>query len=267
MSNFSMNKKLPFKTDKKVLVIGDSCVDVFVYGKASRLAPDVPVPVMVESHRTENFGMARNLVKNIETLCNNCDIVTNEDGMTVTKTRFVDNDSNHTFLRVDSHDKVKPINKEVLNSLTNDGLLSNYDLIAISDYDKGFLTAHDIDRICYHHTNVFLDSKKPIGIWAENAKYIKINYPEYKNSLPLMTEPLLAKTIITKGKNGASFGGVDYPSINVSDVRDVSGAGDSFFAALICEYLHSNSIEKAIKFANFCAAGVVQKRGVTCILQ
>ena len=253
-----------FKTRKKVLVIGESCLDVFIYGKASRLAPDVPVPVMVESHRTENYGMAKNLKANIDVLCHNCDIITNEDARTITKTRFIDNDSNHAFLRVDSRDKIKPITEGLLSSLLHE-ILSIYDLVAISDYDKGFLTANDISRICAVHDNVFLDSKKPIGLWANNAKYIKINYPEYQNSLPLLTDNLLSKTVITQGKNGASLNGVHYPSANVSDVRDVSGAGDSFFAALICEYLHTGIIEKAIKFANVCAARVVQKRGVSVL--
>ena len=29
----------------KILVIGDSCHDVFVYGKCDRICPEAPVPV------------------------------------------------------------------------------------------------------------------------------------------------------------------------------------------------------------------------------
>ena len=42
----------------KVLVIGDSCEDVFIYGNCDRLAPAAPVPVFVETHRKSNRGMA-----------------------------------------------------------------------------------------------------------------------------------------------------------------------------------------------------------------
>jgi bifunctional ADP-heptose synthase (sugar kinase/adenylyltransferase) len=30
----------------KILVIGDSCEDIFRYGKVNRLAPEAPVPVI-----------------------------------------------------------------------------------------------------------------------------------------------------------------------------------------------------------------------------
>ena len=36
----------------KILVIGDKCTDVFVYGSVDRVCPETPVPVMV-SHREE----------------------------------------------------------------------------------------------------------------------------------------------------------------------------------------------------------------------
>ena len=29
----------------KVLIIGDSCKDIFIYGKVKRLTPEAPVPV------------------------------------------------------------------------------------------------------------------------------------------------------------------------------------------------------------------------------
>ena len=48
----------------KVLVIGDSCEDVFIYGNCDRLAPAAPVPVFVETHRKSNKGMAGNVYEN-----------------------------------------------------------------------------------------------------------------------------------------------------------------------------------------------------------
>ena len=49
------------------------------------------------------------------------------------------------------------------------------------------------------------------------------------------------------------------------EVKDLSGAGDSFMAALVIEYLNTNNIEDAIKFANKKASEVVKHRGVTLI--
>ncbi len=42
---------------------------------------------------------------------------------------------------------------------------------------------------------------------------------------------------------------------------DVCGAGDTFMAALVFEYLHTKCFEKSIDFANKCARLAVQKFG------
>jgi sugar/nucleoside kinase (ribokinase family) len=45
------------------------------------------------------------------------------------------------------------------------------------------------------------------------------------------------------------------------DVVDVCGAGDTFLAALTYQYLVTNSIEEAIKFANKASSITVQHVG------
>jgi bifunctional ADP-heptose synthase (sugar kinase/adenylyltransferase) len=84
----------------RVLIIGESCRDIFVYCDAKRLAPDVPVPILNVINQTENGGMAKNVQRNIENYIE-CDIVTNFNWNEVTKTRFVHDKSNHMFFRVD----------------------------------------------------------------------------------------------------------------------------------------------------------------------
>ena len=48
----------------RILVIGDSCKDVHVYGKCERMCPDAPVPVFVPTKLKENLGMAGNFLGN-----------------------------------------------------------------------------------------------------------------------------------------------------------------------------------------------------------
>ena len=72
------------------------------------------------------------------------------------------------------------------------------------------------------------------------------------------------KMIITRGPRGAEYKGKIYPVKEV-DVRDTSGAGDTFLAGLVFDYLKNKSIIKAIKFANKCATQVVQKKGTAKI--
>jgi len=46
----------------KVLVIGELCIDRFVYGVIKRLSPEAPIPVLSPIEITANEGMAGNVV-------------------------------------------------------------------------------------------------------------------------------------------------------------------------------------------------------------
>jgi D-glycero-beta-D-manno-heptose-7-phosphate kinase len=240
----------------KILVIGDSCRDVFIYCKTLRLCPDVPVPVLNILEQTENPGMARNVYRNIKNINGDCDILTNDNWYNITKTRYIDKNSNHMFFRVDSCDIIERID---LKNISFD-----YKIIVISDYDKGFLEKEDIEFIASNHNNVFLDTKKTLGDWAEKCRIIKINDFEYNKSKPFINDILESKIIHTAGAQGCFFNNKQF-KVNKVEVKDSSGAGDSFMAALICNYIKTEDIVSSIKFANICASKVVQKKGVTVI--
>ena len=241
---------------KRILVIGDSSRDIFVYCDAQRLCPDVPVPVLNVKDQDENPGMAKNVQRNIKSLFGSCDLLTNDNWYHITKTRYVHNASNHTFFRVDTTQKIPRIDLSTIDY--------EYDLIVISDYDKGFLTEDDINEICFKHSNVFVDTKKILGSWIQHAKYIKINDFEYQNSKPFLVPEIENKIIHTIGANGCEYKGKRYP-VNKVEVKDVSGAGDSFMSGLVSEYCKTDDIIQSIKFANKCASEVVKHRGVTTI--
>lgn len=245
---------------KKLLVLGESCRDIFVYCNAERLAPDVPIPVLGIFEQRENPGMAANVERNIKNIFSNVDLYTNDKWREVTKTRYIHHDTNHMFIRVDTDHHIPRVKVE-------DIPLSDYDIIAISDYNKGFLMEEDIDYITKNHDNVFIDTKKILGNWAENAKFIKINNYEYERSKDKINKKLENKLIHTKGEHGAVFMGKTYPVPNKVEVKDTSGAGDSFFAALIVKYIETGDIEESIKFANECASEVVKHKGVTSIVR
>lgn len=52
-------------------------------------------------------------------------------------------------------------------------------------------------------------------------------------------------------------------NVDEVEVRDNSGAGDSFISALAIEYCRTNDIETAILYGNACATVAVQHKGVT----
>lgn len=239
-----------------ILIIGDSCLDIFTYCDAVRLAPDFPVPILNIIEQKVNPGMAKNVQRNIEKYLP-CDIITNSDWEYIRKNRFVHNKTNHMFMRVDTKNSTEKI------SIANVDL--DYKLIVISDYNKGFITENDIEYICRKNNNVFLDTKKKLGQFCFDAAFIKINDFEFNNSSPQITNLLKEKIIHTVGENGCNYNGVNYPVDFIADVKDTSGAGDSFMSALVIEYIRTKNIVESIKFANKCASEVVKHRGVTTI--
>ena len=124
----------------KILVIGDSCKDIFIYGDIDRVSPEAPIPVFKPQFETENDGMSKNVMKNLEVLGCRTDIVTNDTD--IKKIRYVHKDSNQMVLRVDENDSCSQIDKSKLYDLYK------YDAILISDYCKGFLSEYDIEFIC-----------------------------------------------------------------------------------------------------------------------
>jgi D-beta-D-heptose 7-phosphate kinase/D-beta-D-heptose 1-phosphate adenosyltransferase len=256
-------KKEEFK-NYNILVVGDDGIDRFVYGTAVRLAPEAPVPVLNPVTETTNKGMAGNVVENLEALgiktyfkCNN---------ITPIKTRYVDDRSGQILLRVDSNDKVERIDKNELKHIANNKYKGvTIDAIIISDYDKGFLDEADIQFICENNKNVFIDTKKILGKWCIDASFIKINHVEYQRTEYTIHElDIEDKMIITLSSKGCQHKGKIYP-VDKVQIRDVSGAGDTFLSGLVAEYVLTNDIEKAIPFAQQCATIVVQKPGVSTI--
>ena len=84
----------------KVLVIGESCKDIFHYGSCYRLCPEAPVPVFNPTEKTENGGMAMNVYNNIKSMSVDCDIITNSGWELIEKVRYVDEKRNQMFIRV-----------------------------------------------------------------------------------------------------------------------------------------------------------------------
>jgi len=243
----------------KILVIGESCKDIFNYGRCDRLCPDAPVPVFNPLRTIESPGMAMHVLNNVKSLGVNADIITNVNWEDVKKTRFIDEKTNQMLLRIDENeDIVHPIDMSEIDKEK----LAQYDAIIVSDYCKGFLDEEKIEKISHMHDNVFLDTKRLLGAWAENIKYIKINYYEHARTKRLISSAMYEKLIITLGSEGCMHRNVKY-SVPPVEIKDSSGAGDTFIAALTVEFIRACNIEDAISFANDCATVVVQKRGVS----
>ena len=243
----------------RVLVIGETCVDEFVYGKATRLSPEGPVPVFIESYTIKNGGMADNVSENLKAL--GCEIELVSNTRMIIKKRYVEESFNQLLLRVDIDDTVPSIGDRI--SQIN---FYEFDMVVISDYNKGFLSDSDIAKIAFNHPNTICDTKKKLGEWCRDLKFIKLNRTEYGNNKSFIdiNEWILEKLIITLDKDGCMYLNNTYRTDTV-EIMDISGAGDTFVAGFTTKYLETKSIGESITFGNKCASQVVQKRGVSIV--
>ena len=240
----------------KVLIIGETCVDNFVYCEVKRLSPEAPVPVLTPLKVITNPGMAGNTAANVKALSPEANVMHLTHGGSIIKTRYVEEKSNHMFLRVDDgEDDIHPFNwtEDV------DIVLNEADIVIVSDYNKGLLTDKDLINIGRKSKLSILDSKRKLtNNIAGKFTFIKLNESE-SNSNPHLTTN---NVIVTLGAKGASYNGKLIPQQNPKETIDVSGAGDTFTAAFILNYFNYKNVENAITFANVTAGQVVTKRGV-----
>ncbi len=245
----------------KILLIGDSCIDEYVYGICERLNPEAPVPILKFNRKETTKGMAWNVRANLMSFGLSVYILTNKEE--IIKTRYIDEKSNQQILRVDDESicELIPYNQPFHKRSTTDPLSDDwYDALVISDYDKGFLTTEKIfELVEWFEGPVFIDSKKTK--LPKKSCYVKINEDEYKK----LDNPS-KNFIVTKGGKGVEYKGKLYPAEKVN-VFDVVGAGDTFLSALVYFYLLYGKIEDAIPYANKAAAVAVQNFGTYVLTQ
>lgn len=195
--------------------------------------------------------MASNVRENFLSLNCGVEFVT---GNTSTKIRLVDKKSKHHIARID-HDKISsPVNysEQEIEEFNN-----KFDCIVFSDYNKG-VVSYDLIIKCRKNFKgpIFIDSKKNDLSKFEGC-VVKINENEYNNRTSNCSS-----LVVTLGERGAMCNGVIYSSENHVDIVDVCGAGDTFLAALVYEFLKTKSIDKSVRFANIASSITVTKFGV-----
>jgi bifunctional ADP-heptose synthase (sugar kinase/adenylyltransferase) len=245
----------------KILVIGEKCFDVFVYGEVNRLSPEAPIPVLIPKNIVTGEGMGKNVVNNLIAISKDDDYEIGfvHQEKAIAKTRFVEEKSNHPFLRVDEGEEdVDRLewSDEVIEEI------SNADAVIVSDYNKGFLFQEDLIKIAELSKLCVLDTKKKLDSETINSyDFVKLNESEFKNNYT-EDDRLLDRIIITLGSKGAKHKNILYPSESPKETIDVSGAGDTFIAAFTKKYLEFKDESVSITFANKMANKVVAKRGV-----
>lgn len=151
---------------RRVLVLGDIMLDEFTWGRARRIAPEAPVPVVEVERETRHLGGAANVGANILNLggiplvvgvtgtdtsreilktefeklgLEACGLVADASRPTTVKTRVIAH--SQQVVRVDRENR-SPVNAQIEQDLIETALefLDEVDAVVISDYDKGVLT-------------------------------------------------------------------------------------------------------------------------------
>jgi len=230
----------------KILLVGDACIDRYIYGSVDRISPEAPVPVLKLNGKEEyRPGMSNNVYENLKAL--HCDVY-HLSGTPSKKTRYIDTKSGYQLLRVDEDAKSKPF--ELVSELPD-----VYDAIVISDYMKGFITYSNVRELRKVYDGpIFIDTKKD-DLQRFDGCFVKVNETEFNRCTSAPKD-----LIVTLGSKGAMYNRKMYSTEQV-EVHDVTGAGDVFLASLATFYLYTGSIEKAIPYANKLASISVQHQG------
>jgi D-beta-D-heptose 7-phosphate kinase/D-beta-D-heptose 1-phosphate adenosyltransferase len=299
-----------------VLCVGDLMLDEFVYGEVSRISPEAPAPVIAARRSETNIGGAGNVARNIAALGARCIFVgmigedevgvklavtlAQEPGIesllvhdsarpTTRKVRFVSEHFSTHMLRAD-WELAAPASGEIEQKLIDTILpqLARADIVLLSDYAKGVLTArvirNVIDAARKAGKRVIVDPKSANLAIYRGATLLTPNRKEFAEATRSRADSaadiaeaardamILADCeamLVTQGEHGMTLvprtgDRVHVPAHPVK-VRDVTGAGDTVAAALALALAAEADWETALRIANAAAAVAVSKKGTAIV--
>ena len=301
---------------RTVLCVGDLMLDEFVYGEVSRISPEAPAPVIAVQRSETNIGGAGNVARNIASLGARCIFVgligdddagvnlkaalSREDMIesilicdserpTTRKVRFVSEHFSTHMLRADWELAV-PAPAEIEQKLIDAilPLLLRADVVLISDYAKGVLTARVIRNVIDNARKlgkpVIVDPKNANFAIYRGATLLTPNRKEFAEATRSRadTQQSIANAardamqlldceamLVTQSEQGMTLvprngEGIHVPAHPVK-VSDVSGAGDTVAAVLAVTVAAGADWETALRMANAAAAVAVGKKGTATV--
>ncbi len=292
----------------KVLVIGDFMLDTYTTGKVKRVSPESPVCILHVQKEESLAGGAGNVALNLAALGAKVfvigrvgqDIAGDElkdcleregvitDGLvyqkgfkTPVKNRLIAD--SQQILRVDFETITalpEGIEEEIIQTIP--GFLDKVQIVAISDYAKGFLSRSLLQALIQmakvRGIPVIVDPKGDDFSKYDGATMIKPNLAEAFAAARLAPPDPLEKVaekifkscnidslLITKSEAGialfhrnGSF--QDFP-VRSKEVKDVTGAGDTVLATLTLALANSLDVKYAAQLSNIAAGIAIERMG------
>jgi D-beta-D-heptose 7-phosphate kinase/D-beta-D-heptose 1-phosphate adenosyltransferase len=298
----------------RILIVGDIMLDRFVYGAAERLSPEAPVPVLRFDRESIMPGGAANVARNVSEFgasveliglvgrdsardelqslidaCPACRLsaVESQRRRTTVKSRFVAD--RQQILRVDmeeSHPADGDEQRALIAAMSE--AVDNADLVILSDYAKGVLTA-DVVRAAIELARgrgipVVVDPKTVDFRRYKGATVVTPNLNELEKAVrrscpddsavitgavELMEQAEIGAILVTRGGQGMTLVEGDGEPLHLRttarQVFDVSGAGDTVISVLSVLLAEGLDLSHAAFAANLAAGLVVEKLGTASV--
>lgn len=294
-------------SSKRVLVAGDVMLDRYWFGEVNRISPEAPVPIVRVERREERLGGAANVARNavalgvetgllgvigtdeagksVELLLQNSGIQSylNHDAQisTIIKLRVIGRQQQ--LIRVDFEEKPSAhVLQDKLTRFTS--LLSEFDVIVLSDYAKGSLVnvATMIAAARAQGKIILVDPKGSDFSMYAGASMLTPNKSELKQvigdwkSEDQLTEKAqqlrrslkIDALLLTRSEEGMTLfteESVTHVPAMAREVFDVSGAGDTVIATMAAMLAEGRSMQDAVLIANKAGGIVVGKLGTATV--
>ena len=291
----------------RLLVVGDVMLDRYWFGDVERISPEAPVPVVRIGQAEERLGGAANVARNITALGAQAGLLSvvgdDEPGRTVARLTQLEHIRAHLHVdpglsttvklriiarrqqlaRVDFESLPEA---EVLDAHLGQfaSLLSEYDLVILSDYGKGGLT-HITKMIAMARAAgrpVLVDPKGDDYDRYAGASVITPNRAELREvigrwrsetDLTERAQTLRRKLgvealLLTRSEEGMTLftdAGAWSVAARAREVFDVSGAGDTVIAVLGTMIAVGLPLREAVANANRAGGIVVGKLGTATV--
>ena len=299
-----------------VLCVGDLMLDEFVYGEVSRISPEAPAPVIAVQRSETNISGAGNVARNITSLGARCIfvgligddaagsqlktalakegqiesvLVCDSARPTTRKVRFVSEHFSTHMLRADwelAQPAAADIEQKLIDAVLP--LLPRADIVLLSDYAKGVLTARVIRNVIDAARKlgkaVIVDPKSANFAIYRGATLLTPNRKEFAEATrsradsdksiadaahDAMQLADCEAILVTQSEHGMTLvpreGEIIHIPAHPVKVRDVSGAGDTVAAALAVVLATGAGWETALRMANAAAAVSVGKKGTAIV--
>jgi rfaE bifunctional protein kinase chain/domain len=291
----------------RLLVVGDVMLDRYWFGDVSRISPEAPVPVVRIERREERLGGAANVARNAAALGAHCGLLgvvgADEAGdqverilressiqsylkrddaiSTIIKLRVIGRQQQ--MVRIDFEEA--PTDTVLRDKLTSyKALLPDYDVIVLSDYNKGSLVdvAEMIRAARAAGKIVMVDPKGDDFSPYAGATMLTPNKSELKRIVGswkteeqltekaqnLRVELGLEALLLTRSEEGMSLYTADevlHVQADAREVFDVSGAGDTVIATMAAMLGAGAPLAEALATANRAGGIVVGKLGTATV--